>query len=164
MARKPSPEERALWQTATRDVRRRRRGAPQDVAPPPPPDQQEPLPREAPSVVPLGGGIDRRSAQRLRRGQMAIEGRLDLHGMTQDEAHRALTRYIVRAQDEGRRAVLVITGKGGLEGGGVLRRAVPRWLEEPANRAKVLAVEPAQPRHGGAGALYVLLRRRRAPE
>jgi len=93
---------------------------------------------------------------------MAIEARLDLHGMTQDEAHRALARFIARAQDDDRRAVLVITGKGGPGREGVLRRAVPRWLAEPPCRARVLAVETAQPRDGGAGALYVLLRRRLA--
>ena len=81
--------------------------------------------------------------------------------MTQDEAHRALARFVARAYDDGRRAMLVITGKGSREGEGVLRRAVPRWLAEPSCRGVVLAIEEAQGRHGGAGALYVLLRRKR---
>jgi DNA-nicking Smr family endonuclease len=102
--------------------------------------------------------LDRRSAQRLKRGQTAIEARLDLHGMTQAEAHRALLAFIARARGDGLRAVLVITGKGGE---GVLRASVPRWLAEPRVRAMILAIEEAQPRHGGAGAKYVLLRKKR---
>src|SRR6185312_2360232 len=105
-------------------------------------------PEPPPLAAPLGAGLDRRSAQRLKRGQMAIAARLDLHGMTQAEAHGALQRFIARSFDEGRRAVLVITGKGAREGEGVLRRAVPRWLEDPALRGMILAREEAQPRHG----------------
>ncbi len=108
-----------------------------------------------------GTGLDRRSAQRLKRGQMPIEARLDLHGMTQAEAHRTLHRFIAASAEAGRRNLLVITGKGSGAEGGVLRAAVPRWLVEGENRARVLAFTPAQPRHGGAGALYLLLRRRR---
>jgi len=92
---------------------------------------------------------------------MPIEARLDLHGMTQDEAHRALDRFIPAMREDGRRAVLIITGKGTREGGGVLRQAVPRWLDEARLRPHVLAIEEARPQHGGAGALYVLLRRKR---
>jgi DNA-nicking Smr family endonuclease len=113
------------------------------------------------SLAPPVAGLDRRSATRLRRGEMAIAARLDLHGMTQAEAHRALARFIERAHDEGKRTVLVITGKGTASGEGVLHRAVPRWLAEPHCRAMVLAAEPARPQHGGGGALYVLLRRKR---
>ncbi len=108
-----------------------------------------------------GGGLDRKGAARLKRGEMAIAGRLDLHGLTQDEAHRALVRFVERAHEAGSRTVLVITGKGGGAGEGVLRRAVPRWLGEARCRKLVLAVAPARPRHGGEGALYVLLRRKR---
>jgi DNA-nicking Smr family endonuclease len=155
--RRPSAEESALWRTAMRAVHPRR------PAPSAPLEQKEnpPAPVAAP-VEPRGTGLDRRSAQRLKRGQMAIEARLDLHGLTQDEAHRALHRFIARMHEEGRRAVLIITGKGARDGvGGVLRQGVPRWLAEPACRASILAVEEAQSRHGGGGALYVLLRRRR---
>lgn len=119
-------------------------------------------------------GLDKRNAQRLRRGQLAIEAELDLHRHTVAEAHQALTRFIADAQAGGKRCVLVITGKGGGgEGGearhrpwtetpsGVLRREVPRWLSEPGSRARVVAWHPARPQHGGVGALYVLLRRRR---
>jgi DNA-nicking Smr family endonuclease len=146
MPRRLSGEERALWRQAMGEL-------------PPPEPEASPIPREAPKT---GGGLDRRSAQRLRRGQTAIEARLDLHGMTQDEAHRALTRFIAASHAAGRRALLIITGKGTREGEGVLHRSVPRWLAESQCRPFVLAVERAQPRHGGDGALYVLLRRVRS--
>jgi DNA-nicking Smr family endonuclease len=143
-----------------------------DPAAPPPTPADEPPPRkraaphapEAASRAVAGraaAGLDRRSAEKLRRGELRLEARLDLHGMTQDEAHRALAGFLVRAQEAGKRCVLVITGKGGGERGGVLRAAVPRWLGEAPHRGRVLATAPAQPRDGGAGALYVLLRRRR---
>jgi DNA-nicking Smr family endonuclease len=105
-------------------------------------------------------GLDRRTWLRLKRGQVVIEQTLDLHGRTQDEAHGALARFVVAAQGAGCRCVLVVTGKG-LGSGGTLRHMVPRWLNEGANREHIVAFCPAQARHGGAGALYVLLRRQR---
>ena len=92
---------------------------------------------------------------------MPIEARLDLHGMTQEAAHRELAGFIARAAASGKRSLLIITGKGSREGGGVLRAALPRWLAEPALRARVLALAPAQPKDGGGGAFYLLLRRER---
>jgi len=116
-------------------------------------------------------GVDRRSAERLRRGRLPVEARLDLHGHTQDQAHVALDHFLGEAQARGLRCVLVITGKGtttraaatGAATGasGVLRGQVPRWLNEPGNRARVLAFDYAQPKHGGLGALYVLMRRKK---
>jgi DNA-nicking Smr family endonuclease len=108
-------------------------------------------------------GVDRANAERLKRGLHPIEARLDLHGKTQAEAHHALAAFVHGASEAGRRCVLVITGRGlGPGGPGVLKSAVPRWLEEVGLRRKILAIAPAQPQHGGAGALYLLLRRRRA--
>jgi DNA-nicking Smr family endonuclease len=104
--------------------------------------------------------LDRRTWLRLKRGQIAIEETLDLHGRTQADAHGELGRFVTAAQAAGSRCVLVVTGKG-LESGGTLRHMVPRWLNEGATRERVVAFSPAQARHGGAGALYVLLRRRR---
>ncbi len=105
--------------------------------------------------------IDRRNWERLKRGQVRIERKLDLHGRTQTEAHGELDRFLTMASVSGLRCILVVTGKGGVDGRGVLRQMVPRWLDEADNRQKVLTYCPAQPRHGGDGALYVLLRRRR---
>src|SRR5487761_35452 len=104
--------------------------------------------------------IDRRTLKSLKRGEMPVEARLDLHGLTQAAAHRALVRFIAEVAADGVRLALVITGKG-RGGEGVLREAVPRWLGEAGTRAQILAVTPAPPQLGGGGALCVLLRRRR---
>ena len=116
-------------------------------------------------------GIDRRTAQRLVRGQMRVEDRIDLHGMTQEEARRALDRFLTSAASDGKRCVLVITGKGSArtdDAGimpdreiGILRRSLPRWLALPGLRDLVVAYHNAKPKDGGEGAFYVLLRRRR---
>jgi DNA-nicking Smr family endonuclease len=81
--------------------------------------------------------------------------------MTQDFAHGALTAFVCRAFDAGKRCVLVITGKGTREGSGVLRANVPRWLNQAPLRDRILGFSYARPQHGGEGALYVLIRRRR---
>jgi DNA-nicking Smr family endonuclease len=117
----------------------------------------------SPRIPPLDhfSGIDRANAERLKRGLHRIEARLDLHGMTQAEAYRALSTFIRASRDAGRRCVLVITGRGlGQSRPGILKSSVPRWLEEPELRPHVLAIAPAQPHHGGPGATYLLLRRR----
>jgi DNA-nicking Smr family endonuclease len=166
--RRPSAAELALWDRVmaeTAPVREQPRPAPA----PAPSGQPAPVrPREV--VVPRPRGraldparpvdLDRRTWLRLKRGQVELEQTLDLHGQTQDQAHRRLRAFVAEAQASGSRCVLVVTGKG-LETGGTLRHMVPRWLNEEPNRARVLAYSPAQPRHGGSGALYVLLRRRR---
>jgi DNA-nicking Smr family endonuclease len=106
--------------------------------------------------------IDRRTAERLRRGQIAIEAQIDLHGLTQDEAFTATQTFLAESLQAGRRCVLVITGKGtARDGGGVLRSAVPRWLTEGIYRQHLIGIAVAYPQHGGEGALYVLLRRLR---
>jgi DNA-nicking Smr family endonuclease len=112
---------------------------------------------------PGGGEVDKRTAERLKRGEMEIEGRLDLHGRTQAQAHEALRRFIASSYAAGKRCVLVITGKGrGGDGGpGVLQTRVPEWLKDGDLAPAVLRVQKAQPQHGGGGALYVLLRRKR---
>ena len=162
--------DRALWQEAVRDVEPlRSRGlprAPKGVPASDPSAVQFEKPNAIPSppVAPLDrfAGIDRANAERLKRGLREIEATLDLHGMTQVEAHRALAAFVTASHDAGRRCVLVITGRGlGSSGPGILKKSVPRWLEEPELRHRILAVAPAQPRHGGPGAAYVLLRRPR---
>ena len=119
--------------------------------------------------APAPPGLERRERQRLSRGVLAIEGRIDLHGLYQAEAHAALVGFLLRARAAGQARVLVVTGKGGKDGRrgadadaerGVLRRSVPHWLRGAELRPIVLGFEEAARHHGGAGALYVRLRRR----
>ena len=114
------------------------------------------VPDLAPGAAP---GLDRRTATRLRRGRLSIDTRLDLHGHTRDAAHRALGRFLRAAQDRGARCALVITGKGRMGEGGVIRTALPGWLNDPSLRPIIVAFAQAQPRDGGGGAFYVYLRR-----
>jgi len=129
-------------------------------------------PRPAPSAgvkaAPDLASFDRKAARRLRQGQIEIEARIDLHGMRQHEAHKALRRFLLSCFSRGLKWVLVITGKGaprvrdedGIMGGerGVLRRNVPMWLAEPELRAVVVSHTTAAIPHGGEGALYIQLR------
>lgn len=118
-------------------------------------------PKLPPLEMGAAPGLDKRMAQKLKRGKVEIDGRIDLHGMTQDRAYRALGDFLATSQSLGRRCVLVITGKGlnPETGAGVLKTATPRWLNEQPNRGRVLSFAQAQPQHGGGGALYVYLRR-----
>jgi DNA-nicking Smr family endonuclease len=128
---------------------------PAAVKPAPPPPLLTPSP--IPGAMP---GIDKRQGERFRRGQLAIEGKIDLHGRTQNEAHDALLHFLERAHRAGKRNLLVITGKGMTQSkSGILKSIVPRWLNEPVFRRLVLAISQARPEHGGEGALYVLLKR-----
>lgn len=122
------------------------------------------VPAAPPELAPgVAAGLDKRTLAKLRRGLIAPERRIDLHTMTQREAHGALDGFLASAQAAGKRCVLVITGKGTRADGaiGVLRTNVPHWLNQPGNRARILAFTHAAPADGGEGALYVLLRRLR---
>ena len=144
---------------------------PKSRAAPPTGRTPEPAAAELPELPELHAGdapgVDKKTRQKMRRGQIEIEGRLDLHGMYQDEAFAALEQFLARSQAAGRKCVLVITGKGTRPGGpegeriGVLRRAVPGWLNRAGLRERVQGFREAAPNHGGSGALYVLLRRAR---
>ncbi len=118
---------------------------------------------KAPPLAPL----DRRLKQRVARGRETIDTRIDLHGYTQARAHSALLAFLQRAQSDGARLALVVTGKGAARGArhdaerGVLKRQVPIWLALPEFRPFVLGFEVAHVGHGGEGALYVRLRRAR---
>lgn len=128
-------------------------------------------PSAPPTVI-----LDRRKTRRIATGQVEIEARLDLHGLRQVEAHRRLRAFLLDAHGRGLRMVLVITGKGGErersgapplasmtgEDRGVIRRNVPLWLAQAELCALVVSCTPAHARHGGSGALYVQLRKRRA--
>ncbi len=116
-------------------------------------------------------GLDRRTDEKLRRGQMSVEAILDLHGLSQREASPALTSFINTAYEQGKRCVLVVTGKGKnsrkqedgefVSSPGVLRQRVPEWLRDDPLGYLVLRFYPAKPQHGGDGAFYVLLKRKR---
>lgn len=113
--------------------------------------------------------MDRKTHTKMKRGKLVPEARIDLHGMTMDRAHPSLTGFIMRAASEGKRLVLVITGKGKDrdEDGpipirrGVLRHQVPHWLSVPPLSQLVLQITAAHDRHGGGGAYYVYLKRLR---
>ncbi|WP_027171474.1 Smr/MutS family protein [Methylobacterium sp. 10] len=129
-----------------------------------------PAPVAAPATVvaaPPLPGLERKARLGLRRGSLKVEARIDLHGLYQAEAHGALVGFLMRCRSAGHAHVLVVTGKGGGVGyddafseRGVLRRSVPHWLRSPELRSIVIGFEEAARHHGGAGALYVRLRRR----
>ena len=171
-----STEELRLWRQVVRDATPLpdralppEKPEPPAATPAPPPVARPaaPLPPVSPRLPPAPlnhgetPGLDRRSATRMRRGRLAIEDSIDLHGFTQEQAHVALDRFLTRAHAAGLRCVLVVTGKGLRDGTGVLRATVPRWLNEPGLRRLVLGFSYAQPKDGGEGALYVLLKRQR---
>jgi DNA-nicking Smr family endonuclease len=141
-------------------------GKPQGRARPKPNDLAPALPDQI-RAAPVQ--MDQKAFTRLKRGKLKPEGRIDLHGMTLDRAHPALTDFILSAHRRGKRLVLVITGKGKQrdEGGpipvrhGVLRHQVPQWLSTPPLSALVLQITQAHISHGGGGAYYVYLRRQR---
>jgi DNA-nicking Smr family endonuclease len=171
-----SEEERKLWESVAKQVKPLRKlprlAKPHPVGPeapsaaaaapmrPPSPVKIAPPPKpQAPPLAPIG----RRDRAKLSRGKQEIDARIDLHGMTQTRAHRALFGFLQRAHHEGSTFVLVITGKGkiGDSERGVLRRQVPQWLALPEFRALVVGFEQAHVGHGGEGALYVRVRRTR---
>lgn len=175
-----SDDERVLWRTITRSVAplrgriatdeedRSPHGAKRDAGPAAPDsaalhpgDNSTAVAANRPASAPALAPIDRRMKQKLARGTRTIDGRIDLHGLTQAEAHGALARFLRQAQTRGAGLVLVITGKGGGEGRGVLRRQVPLWLEGTEFRSLVIGFDAAGISHGGEGALYVRVRRGR---
>ena len=182
--RRLSEEERKLWLSVTESVTplhpERVRQEPEDVAargarsapatekaqaraksasrpvaaasPPAPPPPPEPAIQTRP--------LNRQWALALRRGTVAVDASLDLHGLTEDAAHRALLRFIASARAARLRTVLVVTGKG-REGRGILKARLPQWLAQGSLRDEVLALYPAHVKDGGGGAWYVVLRRPR---
>jgi DNA-nicking Smr family endonuclease len=173
MIRRLTEEERELWDRLRRSVRPLR-PAPADPAPQnAEPLEKEPaqtaaapsLPKRLPPVQsePPLIGLEGRARRRLARGLADVDARIDLHGMRQERAFSALFAFLRRSQVRHFRLVLVITGKGheGEDGRGVLRQSVPAWLARPEFRHLVAGFEEAERRHGGAGALYVRIRRRK---
>jgi DNA-nicking Smr family endonuclease len=122
--------------------------------------RDSPRPYIPEAALPTGKGFDRSTETRLRRGELPLEGRLDLHGMTQAQAYPALHKFIRAAVAQEKRTVLLITGKG-QKFQGVLRTMVPQWLEDPELARYIIAITPASPKDGGTGAFYLRLRRPR---
>ena len=115
-----------------------------------------------PSKTKIHYPLEKPVKRKLTRGRLPLEGRIDLHGMFQSEAHAVLLDFLVRAHERGLRHVLVITGKGRSMGSeGALKRAVPLWFSKPEYRHLISSYEDASANHGGDGALYVRLARRR---
>jgi DNA-nicking Smr family endonuclease len=173
-----SEEERALWEGVAKEIKPLRKkprsgkteaasaevetAAAAKAAMPPNPLPSAKIPQATKPIVPPLAPLGRRERAQLSRGRKDIDARLDLHGMTQARAHRALFGFLQRAHSDGLTFVLVITGKGraGVDPDrGVLRRQVPQWLALPEFRALVVGFEEAHVGHGGEGALYVRIRR-----
>ncbi len=175
-----SPEDRALWSKVTKTLKPLHpervlkpdvEEAAQAAAP-----QEQPkktatairtpqAPAKPPAPPPLHK-LEHRYRKKLVRGVKSIDARIDLHGLNQHEAHDRLRGFLYGAQARGCKVVLVITGKGGDSRGfmderGILRRVVPQWLAMPDMRSVVVGYEEAHVTHGGSGALYVRIRRRR---
>jgi DNA-nicking Smr family endonuclease len=167
------PEDRALWEAIAKTVKPLKRARPGVVKPaantaapaapvaagakstrPPPAPAARSAALKPPPLAPL----DRRTRNRVARGRVEIDARLDLHGLTLERARARLASFLASAQARGAGLVLVITGKGG---SGALRRETPFWLASPQMRRFVIGFEEAAPAHGGAGALYVRIRRPR---
>ncbi|MCR8549531.1 Smr/MutS family protein [Salipiger sp. P9] len=196
--RRLRPDELELWQQVAKTAKRlpggHKTAAPQAKTPPEPVIRAAQPPKPQPlSPFSLGAGarpapeshdflgttsdrlarepvsMDAKAFTRMKRGKLAPEARLDLHGMTLDQAHPELVRFILTSQMRGLRLVLVITGKGLREDPhdpmprrrGVLKTQVPQWLRMPPVAQAVLQVSEAHGKHGGSGAYYVYLRRRR---
>jgi DNA-nicking Smr family endonuclease len=177
MTRRLSEDEHALWERLRQTVKplkHSRKATRETTAPRAPSAAREKPPpkaeraRTAPpadkaKAPPLLAPFEEKTLRRLGRGLIEIDARIDLHGMRQERAHAALASFLRRQQASGARIVLIVTGKGrvGSEGRGVLRESVPRWLAGGEFRHLVVGYEEANRRHGGGGALYVRIRRRR---
>jgi DNA-nicking Smr family endonuclease len=156
--RLPTDEERKLFEQTFQEGRPIRPAAPK-------------APRKKKSTSTGASGVNGATQDRLKRGLLEPQARIDLHGMTQGAAHRTLFTWLAAAHARGYRLVLVVTGKGNpkndenapwmMSPHGVLKQMVPRWLNEPELAALIASVQPAHARHGGGGALYVYLRKPR---
>ena len=168
MTRKITDDEKALWKQATRDVKNAAAQIDDFVVPgikikvtenirvhkP----QVKTPPHKTSLVMRM---IEKDNLKKLATGKTKIDARLDLHGMWLNEAHRSVVNFILNARDHGKRRLLIITGKGGVDGGGRIRSELPMWLGDPQIAGLISAFNQSSPRHGGAGAFYIVLRKSR---
>lgn len=160
-----TPEERAVWRKVACTVTPREGKKLPDTEPvAKPASKKTPVPvKSAPPPSPVTRKpvepANVSGEKRVRRGRIEVEARIDLHGMTQDQARADLLDFITRARGSGKRTLLVITGKG-KSGEGVIRRRFPDWLSSPEFSAQISGYAPAHIRHGGGGAFYLRLRRK----
>lgn len=174
MSKTLSDEDRVLWNLVAKTAKPLRntpaRAAPPD-APKSAPVPQAAATQPAPPVALLAAApprkehvahkFDVQTRDKISKGRLPLEGRVDLHGMTQEEAYSLLLSFLRRAHEGGVRYVLVITGKGSSSrGDGVLRKSLPAWLKTQPFRHMVSGIDEAARHHGGGGAFYVRLRRR----
>ncbi len=172
------PEDFKLWKAFTRDIEpleepkwNLEEDAPPSVSSKPEKApikvDREVLPRPKVASATQPPQLDGRTEARLKRGKMPIDGRLDLHGYNQEQAHEVLNNFILSAHARGKRCLLVITGKGGNKSAygerteGILRQKLPVWLGMAPLRGVILKILPAAPKDGGSGAWYIYLRRQR---
>lgn len=181
-----SEEDRALWHHVTRSVRAYEKQAASPSKKPAGAKHGEDTKKPAPAALPAPSPAASRTAtgkiritparpntpaydggtsRDLKKKKWPIDKTIDLHGMTQSAAHDALARFVGAARKQGKRTLLVITGKGSRsQGGGVLRRLLPLWLAETPFAPYILAVTEARPEDGGTGAFYVRLKKPPAPK
>lgn len=174
----PEDDSENLWQHVIKDVRPLKNktgivpieeaGKPKSAPPQQSSDVVRPVSVKVDQLA-MTGGLDRRTEQKFKQGKMPIEGRLDLHGLTLEEAHQEVRKFIRLHYQSGKRCVLIITGKGEAseqgawyEGSrGQIRRNFKHWLDDTDLKPLILSVSAARRDHGGGGAFYVLLRRQR---
>lgn len=164
-------EGKSLWKIVTRDIKKLGHKEKASTVPPP----ARVRVKEHIPIIPLtglelpkGGGIDRKTEDRVRKGEMQIDARLDLHGHTLGSARQKLLHFVAQSFSSNKRALLVITGKGRAPdttwhdpGMGAIKREFRLWLEDPSVKPYILSVSEAQPKHGGSGAYYIYLRKRK---
>lgn len=173
-----SAEEKRLWKLVNKDTKRLHKSEGDEESESSAPKAQKPAPEikvrrtqyiappekiQSTEPVRAAGeyaGIDRNTAEKFRKGNYAIDATLDLHGMTAANAYEALARFIHSHSRRESRCLLVVTGKG-TRGEGVLKKSLPLWLSHGDLSPMVLAFDVAKAKHGGSGAYYVLLRRKR---
>jgi DNA-nicking Smr family endonuclease len=171
-----STEDTVLWQKVAKTVRPQKpakkiepalknkppKADKSSITPPSPPPAARAHTTGTPAAAPPPPVQDDGTARALRKGKWEIDKKIDLHGMTQVAAKAALEKFILSAQKQDKRTLLIITGKGSRgTGGGILRRMLPHWLELPPLKGIALALTPARPEDGGEGAFYLRLRKKK---